>query len=159
MFENRIVYLYSLRFYFQGVIKRLNRGEPEGDALDLMSVKEEEFEKLVNYIAPDLPTNPNCPNRAENSLPRNLELRPSRASNDVGFQPSMFSSSIPLDKIIYRILFHLRGTPRNIYAPMYKQKAAFLYSQTVATSQQKIHVTLKYRLFSRLLQLPLVGEN
>lgn len=62
---------------------RLNRGEPESDGSNMMNVKEEEFEKFVNYIAPDLPTNPNCPNKAENSLPRNLELRPSRAITDV----------------------------------------------------------------------------
>ncbi|XP_065201823.1 PR domain zinc finger protein 1-like isoform X2 [Planococcus citri] len=70
---------YTMR---QGVIMRLNRGEPEGDGLNMTNVKEEEFEKLVNYIAPDLPTNSNCPNKAENSLPRNLELRPSRAITD-----------------------------------------------------------------------------
>lgn len=64
---------------------RLNRGEPEGDAWNWMNVKEEEFQNLVNYKTDDLPTNPNCPNMAENSLPRNLKLRPSRAVKDVGF--------------------------------------------------------------------------
>lgn len=53
------------------------------DSLSLTSVKEEEFEKLVNYIAPDLPTSAECANRAEKSLPRNLELKPSKANSNV----------------------------------------------------------------------------
>lgn len=66
---------------------RVDRTESESDTMNLMSVKEEEFEKLVNYITLDLPTDPdNCPNKAEKSLPRNLELRRSRAINDVGFR-------------------------------------------------------------------------
>lgn len=59
------------------------RSDADSDSLNLMTVKEEQFEKLVNYIARDLPTSLECPNKAENSLPRNLELRPSKAINDV----------------------------------------------------------------------------
>jgi hypothetical protein len=50
---------------------------------DLSSMREDEFEKHVVYIVPDLPTEPGCPNRAESSLPRNLVLKPSQALSDV----------------------------------------------------------------------------
>nr|CAD7394317.1 unnamed protein product [Timema cristinae] len=54
-----------------------------GGALDLSTIQEEDFEKHVVYIVPDVPTEPGCPNRAENSLPRNLALRPSQALSEV----------------------------------------------------------------------------
>ncbi|XP_039293933.1 PR domain zinc finger protein 1 isoform X2 [Nilaparvata lugens] len=50
---------------------------------DLSSIKEEEFEKHVVYIVPDLPSPQDCPNKAETSLPRNLVLKPSQALSDV----------------------------------------------------------------------------
>ncbi|CAH0776846.1 unnamed protein product [Bemisia tabaci] len=58
-------------------------GEDAGPAWDLNSIKEEEFERHVVYIVPDLPVNPASTNRAESSLPRNLVLKPSQALNDV----------------------------------------------------------------------------
>lgn len=57
------------------------QNKTDSDVFDFMSVKEEEFEESVNYIAPDVATDPGCPNRAEKSLPRNLELRPSKSNN------------------------------------------------------------------------------
>jgi hypothetical protein len=54
---------------------------------DLSSMREDEFEKHVVYIVPDLPTEPGCPNRAESSLPRNLVLKPSQALSDVSTTP------------------------------------------------------------------------
>lgn len=44
---------------------------------DYTTLREEEFQQKVNYIAPDTPTAPSEPNRAEASLPRNLVLKPS----------------------------------------------------------------------------------
>lgn len=69
------------------------QNKTDSDVFDFMSVKEEEFEDLVNYIAPDVATDPGCPNRAEKSLPRNLELRPSK-SNNVSFLFPDFQSLI-----------------------------------------------------------------
>lgn len=43
--------------------------------LDFNSIKEEEFDKFVDYIVLDQPPDPNNPNRAESSLPRNLKLK------------------------------------------------------------------------------------
>uniref|UniRef100_A0A1B6C4A5 PR domain zinc finger protein 1 n=1 Tax=Clastoptera arizonana TaxID=38151 RepID=A0A1B6C4A5_9HEMI len=51
-------------------------------AWDLNSIKEEEFEKHVVYIVPDLPVDSESPNRAEKTLPRNLVLKPSQALSD-----------------------------------------------------------------------------
>jgi len=42
---------------------------------DFNSLKEEEFDKFVDYIVLDQPADPNNPNRAESSLPRNLKLK------------------------------------------------------------------------------------
>jgi len=42
---------------------------------DFNSIKEEEFDKFVDYIVLDQPADPNNPNRAESSLPRNLKLK------------------------------------------------------------------------------------
>ncbi|XP_025418893.1 PR domain zinc finger protein 1 isoform X2 [Sipha flava] len=42
---------------------------------DFNSIKEEEFDKFVDYIVLDQPPDPNNPNRAESSLPRNLKLK------------------------------------------------------------------------------------
>jgi hypothetical protein len=50
---------------------------------DYMTLREEEFQQKVNYIAPDTPTSPSEPNRAEASLPRNLVLKPSQECNNV----------------------------------------------------------------------------
>lgn len=50
---------------------------------DLNTIKEDEFEKYVVYIVPDLPVKSDCMNRAEGSLPRNLVLKPSQALSDV----------------------------------------------------------------------------
>lgn len=59
---------------------RLERNsDGDNDSLTLMNIKEEQFEELVNYTVKDLPTLPGCTNKAENSLPRSLELRPSKA--------------------------------------------------------------------------------
>ncbi|XP_075233538.1 uncharacterized protein LOC142331482 isoform X2 [Lycorma delicatula] len=54
-----------------------------GVTWDLSSIKEEEFERHVVYIVPDLPSPPDCLNKAESSLPRNLVLKPSQALSDV----------------------------------------------------------------------------
>ncbi|VVC34500.1 Hypothetical protein CINCED_3A020202 [Cinara cedri] len=43
--------------------------------LDFNSIKEEEFDKFVDYIVLDQPPDANNPNRAESSLPRNLKLK------------------------------------------------------------------------------------
>ena len=53
------------------------------DCFDLNVIKEEEFDQHVVYIVPDVHTEPNCTNRAEASLPRNLILKPSQALSDV----------------------------------------------------------------------------
>lgn len=53
------------------------------DCFDLNVIKEEEFDQHVVFIVPDAQTEPNCTNRAEASLPRNLVLKPSQALNDV----------------------------------------------------------------------------
>lgn len=53
------------------------------DCFDLSVIKEEEFDQHVVYIVPDVQTEPNCTNRAEASLPRNLVLKPSQALSDV----------------------------------------------------------------------------
>uniref|UniRef100_A0A1B6K1P1 PR domain zinc finger protein 1 n=3 Tax=Homalodisca liturata TaxID=320908 RepID=A0A1B6K1P1_9HEMI len=50
---------------------------------DLKAIKEDEFEKHVVYIVPDLPAKTDCANRAESTLPRNLVLKPSQALSDV----------------------------------------------------------------------------
>ncbi|KAJ8673644.1 hypothetical protein QAD02_004906 [Eretmocerus hayati] len=50
---------------------------------DYLSLREEEFQQRVNYIAPDTPVSPNEPNRAEASLPRNLVLKPSQECSNV----------------------------------------------------------------------------
>lgn len=42
---------------------------------DFNSIKEEEFDKFVDYIVLDQPPDPSNPNRAESSLPRNLKLK------------------------------------------------------------------------------------
>ncbi|XP_049942801.1 PR domain zinc finger protein 1-like [Schistocerca serialis cubense] len=52
-------------------------------AFDPSTLREDEFEKHVVYIVPDVATEPGCPNRAQESLPRNLVLRPSQALSDV----------------------------------------------------------------------------
>lgn len=52
-------------------------------AWDLNSIKEEEFERLAVYLVPDQPPQPDNPNRAESTLPRNLVLKPSQALSDV----------------------------------------------------------------------------
>lgn len=63
---------------------RLERNsDGDNDSLTLMNIKEEQFEELVNYTVKDLPTLPGCTNKAENSLPRSLELRPSKALHNV----------------------------------------------------------------------------
>ncbi|XP_060517294.1 PR domain zinc finger protein 1 isoform X2 [Cylas formicarius] len=49
---------------------------------DVGSIAEEEFELHTTYIVPDLPTEPDTPNRAEATLPRNLVLKPSQALSD-----------------------------------------------------------------------------
>ncbi|XP_054261730.1 PR domain zinc finger protein 1-like isoform X2 [Macrosteles quadrilineatus] len=57
--------------------------DPVSVSWDLNSIKEDEFEKYVVYIVPDLPVKPDCTNRAESTLPRNLVLKPSQALSDV----------------------------------------------------------------------------
>ncbi|KAK7865142.1 hypothetical protein R5R35_002204 [Gryllus longicercus] len=52
-------------------------------AWDPSALREDEFERHVVYIVPDLPTAPGCPTRAQSSLPRNLVLKPSQALSDV----------------------------------------------------------------------------
>lgn len=68
---------------------------------DLSNMREDEFEQHVVYIVPDLPTEPGCPNRAENSLPRNLVLKPSQALSDVSttLRPSRSARSAPRLKV------------------------------------------------------------
>lgn len=61
----------------------LEQNDTDCDSLNFMSIKEEEFEKLVNYYVRDMQTSPDCTNRAENSLPRNLELKASKATPGV----------------------------------------------------------------------------
>ncbi|XP_072160719.1 PR domain zinc finger protein 1-like isoform X1 [Bemisia tabaci] len=61
----------------------MDEGGDGGPAWDLNTIKEEEFEKHVVYIVPDKPVEPECPNRAEASLPRNLVLKQSQSLNDV----------------------------------------------------------------------------
>ena len=61
----------------------LEQSDADNDSLNLMSTKEDDFEKLVNYYVRDMQTSPDCENRAENSLPRNLELKASKATPGV----------------------------------------------------------------------------
>lgn len=61
----------------------------EEGAWDLAELAEEDFEQLAVYIVPDaVVDSANVPagvvvNRAESSLPRNLQLKPSQALSDV----------------------------------------------------------------------------
>jgi hypothetical protein len=56
----------------------------DGAPWDLASMREEEFEHRAVYLVPDAPPeNGPCPDRAEESLPRNLVLKPSEALSDV----------------------------------------------------------------------------
>lgn len=55
----------------------------EGGPWDLASMREEEFEHRAVYLVPDASPEPGCANRAEQSLPRNLVLKPSEALSDV----------------------------------------------------------------------------
>lgn len=62
--------------------------EDEGRArspadFDLNTIKEEEFDTYSTYLVPDLPVPEGTPNRAEQTLPRNLVLKPSQALSDV----------------------------------------------------------------------------
>lgn len=63
--------------------------DPVSVSWDLNSIKEEEFEKYVVYIVPDLPAKSDCANRAESTLPRNLVLKPSQALSDVSTVPTL----------------------------------------------------------------------
>ncbi|KAF4513912.1 UNVERIFIED_CONTAM: hypothetical protein B566_EDAN017729 [Ephemera danica] len=55
----------------------------EGGPWDLAAMREEEFEHRAVYLVPDALPEPDCTNRAEASLPRNLVLKPSEALSDV----------------------------------------------------------------------------
>lgn len=55
----------------------------EGGPWELASMREEEFEHRAVYLVPDATPEPECTNRAEASLPRNLVLKPSEALSDV----------------------------------------------------------------------------
>jgi len=68
--------LISTHFCFQGNMD-------EGGPWDLASMREEEFEHRAVYLVPDASPEPGCLNRAEQSLPRNLVLKPSEALSDV----------------------------------------------------------------------------
>lgn len=53
------------------------------DGWDVSKLREEDFDKLATYFVPDRPCSENTNNRAEASLPRNLQLRPSQTLKDV----------------------------------------------------------------------------
>lgn len=55
----------------------------ENGTWDTSKVREEDFDQLAVYLVPDAVTDPDEPNRAEASLPRNLSLKPSGVINDV----------------------------------------------------------------------------
>lgn len=70
--------------------------DPVSVSWDLNSIKEEEFEKYVVYIVPDLPAKSDCANRAESTLPRNLVLKPSQALSDVSTVPALCPSQLQI---------------------------------------------------------------
>ncbi|XP_045469935.1 uncharacterized protein LOC123677457 isoform X2 [Harmonia axyridis] len=52
------------------------------DELDIRNIHEEDFEKYVTFIVPDVDVDPNAPDKAIASLPRNLILRTSQVSDE-----------------------------------------------------------------------------
>lgn len=58
------------------------------DEWDISNIREEDFEKYVTFIVPDVDVDPNAPDRAIASLPRNLTLKTSQALENVSiFMP------------------------------------------------------------------------
>ncbi|CAM1295780.1 PRDM1 (predicted) [Pycnogonum litorale] len=55
----------------------------EDEPWDVSNIAEEEFDQLAVYLVPDQPSDENCDNKTEASLPRNLVLRPSQTLSDV----------------------------------------------------------------------------
>lgn len=53
------------------------------DELDIDNIREEDFEKYVTFIVPDVDVDPNAQDRAIASLPRSLTLKTSQALDDV----------------------------------------------------------------------------
>jgi len=68
----------------------------EDGVWDLTSIVEENFDQLSVYLVPDQPCDENKSiSRAENSLPRNLVLKPSQTLSDVStYQNFLFSNLI-----------------------------------------------------------------
>jgi hypothetical protein len=73
---------------------------------DFNSIKEEEFDKFVDYIVLDQPPDPNNPNRAESSLPRNLKLKKigKKVNTQRQWQMSLFLSVSKCMHFIVRLL-------------------------------------------------------
>jgi hypothetical protein len=70
------------------------------DVYNLAAIAEEQFDQLAVYFVPDAsvdePLPPNCSSQAEQSLPRNLVLKPSQTLSDVSnYSPSPPSSITP----------------------------------------------------------------
>ena len=55
----------------------------ESNGIDWLSLKEDEIDSHATYIVPDIAVGPGISNRAEQSLPRNLVLKPSKVLTDV----------------------------------------------------------------------------
>ena len=53
------------------------------DGWDLDQVGEEQFDQMATYFVPDRACDEDTKNRALNSLPRNLTLKPSQTLSDV----------------------------------------------------------------------------
>ena len=53
------------------------RDPPADQGYDVTRMREDEFERLAVYIVPDVACERGVPNRAEQTLPRSLTLKPS----------------------------------------------------------------------------------
>lgn len=88
--------------------------------LDFNSIKEEEFDKFVDYIVLDQPPDANNLNRAESSLPRNLKLK------RIGKKVRVYHYSFSLFKSFFFYLFicfffllsKITGVKSAIYIPL-----------------------------------------
>ena len=70
------------------------------DCGDLSEMTETDLDRLATYFVPDRACDEAEPNKAEASLPRNLQLKPSKYKSNVGYQTM---NIIKLNFILYNI--------------------------------------------------------
>ncbi len=87
--SNSCLYVYNwwncLIIYYENlkVMYSVITDSQHGDGWDVSKLREEDFDRLATYFVPDRPCAENTSNRAEASLPRNLQLKPSHTLKDV----------------------------------------------------------------------------